>query len=80
MPWFAPKKYFDMYDMDKIKMPVEPADIRASVPKIAFTVNPPNYGLKDDDCRECIRAYYASDQLHGCPARSARSMSWNGSG
>lgn len=60
VPWFAPKKYFDMYDMGKIKMPVEPADIRAKVPKIAFTVNPPNYGLKDDDCRECIRAYLAS--------------------
>ena len=69
VPWFAPKKYFDMYDMDKIKMPVEPADIRAKVPKIAFTINPPNYGLKDEDCRECIRAYYASDQLHGRPAR-----------
>ena len=49
-----------MYDLDKIKMPVEPADIRAKVPKIAFTVNPPNYGLKDEECRECIRAYYAS--------------------
>jgi uncharacterized sulfatase len=60
VPWVAPKKYFDMYDMNKIKMPVEPADIRAGVPKLAFTVNPPNYGLKDDECRECIRAYYAS--------------------
>jgi iduronate 2-sulfatase len=60
VPWVAPKKYFDMYDLAKVKMPVEPADIRANVPKIAFTVNPPNYGLNDEECRECIRAYYAS--------------------
>jgi uncharacterized sulfatase len=60
VPWFAPKKYFDMYDINKIKLPVEPANIRAKVPKLAFTVNPPNYGLKDEECRECIRAYCAS--------------------
>jgi uncharacterized sulfatase len=60
VPWFAPKKYFDLYDLDKIKMPVEPVDIRAKVPKVAFAVNPPNYGLKDEECRQCIRAYYAS--------------------
>jgi len=60
VPWFAPRKYFDMYDMDRIKMPAEPANIREKVPKLAFTVNPPNYGLNDEKCRECIRAYYAS--------------------
>src|SRR5262249_21380571 len=47
VPWFATKKYFDMYDKDKIHMPKEPANIRAGVPAPAFTVNPPNYGLKD---------------------------------
>jgi iduronate 2-sulfatase len=60
VPWIAPKKYFDMYGMDKIKMPAEPANARAKVPNLAFTVTPPNYGLTDEACRECIRAYYAS--------------------
>ena len=60
VPWFAPKKYFDMYPLDKIKMPQEPANVRQNVPPAAFTVNPPNYGLSDQQCRECIQAYYAS--------------------
>jgi uncharacterized sulfatase len=60
VPWFAPKKYFDLYDFAKVKMPQEPRDIRKNVPPAAFTVNPPNYGLTDEQCRECIWAYYAS--------------------
>ncbi len=57
VPWFAPKKYFDMYARDQIQLPK--AD-RAGAPAAAFTVNPPNYGLGDDDCKDAIRAYYAS--------------------
>lgn len=60
VPWFAPKKYFDMYPLDQIKMPVEPANVREGVPPIAFNINPPNYGLSDKQCRECIRAYHAT--------------------
>jgi iduronate 2-sulfatase len=60
VPWFAPKKYFDMYPLDQVKMPQEPANIREKVPPVAFTVNPPNYGLTDKQCRECLQAYYAS--------------------
>lgn len=60
VPWFAPKKYFDMYPLDKIHMPKEPANIRAGVPPAAFTVNPSNYGLKEDDLRGAIRAYLAT--------------------
>jgi uncharacterized sulfatase len=60
VPWIAPKKHFEPYPFDKIKMPVEPADIRKNVPAIAFAINPPNYGIKDEDCRNSIRAYYAS--------------------
>jgi uncharacterized sulfatase len=60
VPWFAPQKYFDMYPLEQIKMPVEPANIRKNVPAAAFTVNPPNYGLSDEECRRCIRAYFAS--------------------
>lgn len=60
VPWFAPKKYFDMYPLEKIKMPEEPKNVREGVPPIAFGINPPNYGLDDEKCRESIRAYYAS--------------------
>jgi len=60
VPLFAPKKYFDMYPVDKVKMPMEPADLRKQAPAAAFTVNPPNYGMTDEQARHVIRAYYAS--------------------
>lgn len=60
VPFIAPKKYFDLHPLDKVQMPREPADIRQGVPPAAFTVNPPNYGLDDEKCRNCIRAYYSS--------------------
>ena len=60
VPWVAPKKYFDLYPRDQITMPKGPADDRADVPKPALPVNPPHYGLTEQECREAIRAYYAS--------------------
>ncbi len=60
VPLIAPQQYFDSHPLAKIRMPVEPADIRNGVPAPAFTVNPPNYGLDDEKCRNVIRAYYAS--------------------
>jgi iduronate 2-sulfatase len=60
VPWIAPKKYFEMYPRDKVHMPQEPANVRQGVPAAAFTVNPPNYGLKDEDLRDAIKAYLAT--------------------
>lgn len=60
VPWIAPKKYFDMYPLEKISIPQEQANVRDGVPPIAIAVNPPNYGLDEKKCRECIRAYYAA--------------------
>ncbi len=60
VPWIVPKKHFANYPLEKIMMPKEPADIRKNVPAAAFAVNPPNYGLTDEECRNSIRAYYAS--------------------
>ena len=57
VPCMAPKKYFDMYPPDKIQLPK--AD-RTGVPPAAFTVNPPNYGLSEQQQREMIQAYYAA--------------------
>jgi iduronate 2-sulfatase len=60
VPWIAPKKYFEDHPLENVKMPAEPADIRKNVPAAAFTVNPPNYGISEENCRRGIRAYYAS--------------------
>jgi uncharacterized sulfatase len=60
VPWIAPKKYFDMYPPEKIELPKQPAGGRTGYPPIAFTVNPPNYGLSEQDQKNCLRAYYAS--------------------
>jgi iduronate 2-sulfatase len=57
VPWFAPKKYFDMYADTKIDLPSKE---RKNVPQAALTVNPPNYGINDKDCQDAVRAYYAS--------------------
>jgi uncharacterized sulfatase len=61
VPWVAPKKYFDMYPIDKVSLPpnalsgVEnvPAPALASVPKA-------NYGLEEKKLLQCVRSYYAA--------------------
>jgi uncharacterized sulfatase len=60
VPWIVPKKYFDMYPLEKIPFPREPARDRDNIPRVALTVNPPNYGLNEKQCRLAIRAYHAS--------------------
>jgi uncharacterized sulfatase len=60
VPWIATKKHFDTYPIASIEMPKEPKNIRDGVPKIAFAVNPPNYGIEEEKLRHCIQAYYAS--------------------
>lgn len=60
VPWIAPKKYFDVHPLEGMPFIKEPADVRKDVPAPAFTVNPPNYGLKEQQIRECLQAYYAS--------------------
>ena len=60
VPWIVPKKYFDLYPLEKISLPKNPSNDRDDIPPAALTVKPPNYGRTDDECREAIRAYYAS--------------------
>lgn len=67
VPWIAPKKYFDMYSLDRIKVPKIPANDRESKPPISLRAQGggkvPNYGLSEAQCREAIRAYYACVSL-----------------
>jgi uncharacterized sulfatase len=59
-PYIAPKKYFDMYPIEQIKLPEQRVDDLKDVPQVAPFVRPPNWSLKDDDLRRAIQAYYAS--------------------
>ena len=59
-PYVAPKKYFDMYPLDKIKLPQDPPDDLEDVPPAAVFTKPPHWGLDEQQQRESIQAYYAS--------------------
>jgi iduronate 2-sulfatase len=61
-PYVAPKKYFDLYDLDKVKLPDEPREHRKAIPDPALlSVRPyPLYGVSEDKAREALRAYHAT--------------------
>lgn len=59
-PYIAPKKYFDLYALDKINLPTEPAGHIASIPRPALFTSPLYWGLTPQERKEVIRAYYAS--------------------
>jgi uncharacterized sulfatase len=60
VPCVAPRKYFDLYPLEKIALPAAPDGGRRGVPAAALTAARPNYGLTDRQCREFLRAYYAA--------------------
>jgi uncharacterized sulfatase len=59
VPWIAPKKYFDMYPLDKIVVPKVDVGDRESKPKPALTNRVANYGMSETQCKHAIRAYLA---------------------
>ena len=59
-PYIAPKKYFDMYPLDRIKVPPVSSDTLKQYPDATFFTRPANWGLTEQQEREVIRAYYAS--------------------
>jgi uncharacterized sulfatase len=59
-PYVAPKKYFDMYPLEKIVLPKEPPDHLKNAPEAAFWTRPAYWGLNEQQRREAIQAYYAS--------------------
>lgn len=59
-PYIAPKKYFDLYPLEKIKLPNEPPEHFSKIPSPAFYTDPLYWGLDEQKRKEVIRAYYAS--------------------
>ncbi|HEY1377681.1 MAG TPA: sulfatase [Gemmataceae bacterium] len=59
VPHTAPKKYFDLYPLEKMPLPVEPTDHAKAIPAIA---RPPKYHpeLNDNQKRAIIQHYYAA--------------------
>jgi iduronate 2-sulfatase len=61
-PFVAPKKYFDMYSKDKIKIPEVPNGYLSSLPKPAqeiLTRLKAQNNLSEEHARSAIQAYYA---------------------
>jgi iduronate 2-sulfatase len=57
-PFIAPKKYFDLYPLDRIPAPA--ASSGPGAPPAAWFTNPPHWGISAQAQRETIQAYYAS--------------------
>lgn len=61
-PYIVPKKWFDLYPLDKVVAPVVPAHYRDQVPEGALesTTPWPDFGVTPEQSHECKRAYYAA--------------------
>ena len=61
-PYIAPKKYFDLYPIEKIDVPKMPEGYAKTVPEPALlSTRPwPNFGVTHQQARESKRAYYAA--------------------
>jgi iduronate 2-sulfatase len=57
-PFIAPKKYFDLYPLDRIPAPAASPD--SGAPPAAWFTTPPHWGISEQAQRETIQAYYAS--------------------
>ena len=59
-PYIAPKKYFDLYPLDKIAAPQFSPDEWKTIPDPALWIKEPHFGVSAQQQREAIQAYYAS--------------------
>ena len=60
-PYVAPKKYFNMYPIEEMRLPYAPVGDRDDIPTAAFAHNCPipNYNLERDILLGALRSYYA---------------------
>jgi uncharacterized sulfatase len=59
IPYMAPKKYFDMYPLDKIKLRENPENDWDNKPHAAAWTWPLNGGTTEEQQKKAIQAYYA---------------------
>lgn len=61
-PWVTPRKYFDIYNIGQMSLPEISADTPQKYPELALASTKPwpYFGIKPDQARECILAYYAA--------------------
>jgi uncharacterized sulfatase len=60
-PFVAPKKYFDLYPVEDLRLPYAPEDDREDIPTAAFAHNCPipHYNLGKPVLLKALQAYYA---------------------
>lgn len=60
-PYVAPKKYFDLYPLETMRLPFAPLNDRDDIPVAAFAHNNPvpHYNLEKGILLEATQAYYA---------------------
>jgi uncharacterized sulfatase len=63
VPMVAPKRFFDMYPLEKISQPYAPANDRDDIPDIALTIAKGDEKLSEEDNRRIIAAYCASSSF-----------------
>jgi iduronate 2-sulfatase len=59
-PYIAPKKYFDLYPVEKIELAKDPANDLGDIPPAALFTKPSHWDLNEQQQRESIQAYLAS--------------------
>jgi uncharacterized sulfatase len=61
-PYIAPKKYFDLYPLERVKVPTGPWDYLTNVPPAALRSTQPHpwFGVTELQAREALQAYWAS--------------------
>lgn len=65
-PYVAPKKYFELYPLDKITLPVVAADHKKGVPDAAFSQLQKEEEQLTDDLRKSHAGLSCEYQLYGC--------------
>mgnify|MGYP001766025582 CR=1 FL=1 len=59
-PHIAPKKYFDLYPIEKIQAPAYSTNDLQDIPAPALFMRPAHWGASEREQREVIRGYYAT--------------------
>ena len=59
-PYVAPRKYFEMYPLHMVRLPVEPLDDLVDLPYAAWVDRPYQLYLSEEKKRQAIQAYWAS--------------------